>query len=89
MKSSKCEKPVDSDVSMDNSEPSISLPIDLFDKLHSYIALSNNYLMSISVEGDKILQSAELMNKAMELHKELDHAKKDAALEVWFGEDDE
>lgn len=71
-------KAVESSKSDDNSvpiQPSISLPTDLVDELHAFIALTNNYLMTISVQGDQILQSAEIMNNAMSLHKKLEEAK--------------
>lgn len=65
-----CEKPKDV-LPTDNSEPSSSLPTELIDKIRKFIALANNHVMSVPVEGDAILRSAEVMNKAQEIFKEL------------------
>lgn len=58
--------------SRDSVEIMVNVPSHLLVKLHAFIAHTNNHLMSISVCGDNILKSAEIMKLAMELHKELE-----------------
>lgn len=57
------------------AQPSISLPTDLVDKIRNFIALTNNHLMAIPVQGDLILGSAKVMNLAIEIHEELEVIK--------------
>lgn len=60
--------------SKDSNYPA-RLSQEMFEKIHAFIALSNNHLMSIPVQGDQILVSAEIMNMANELHKALEELK--------------
>ena len=55
-----------------NEEDMIQLPLDLIKKIHTFAASTNNYLMTVSVVGDDILNSAKLMIIAGEICKELD-----------------
>ncbi len=66
--SKSCEK-------VESDQPSISLPTDLVGKIRRFIALANNLLMTIPVEGNQVLKSAEVMNLAIELHEKLEGVK--------------
>lgn len=65
---------ISSDIVEYNAEK-VSLPKSLLEEIHNFIALSNNHLMNIPVQGDDILHSAEIMKLAGKLHKELEEIK--------------
>lgn len=53
----------------------IKVSIKLIQELRTFAAATNNYLMTIPVEGDNILMSASLMTDANKLFSELDKLK--------------
>ena len=65
------------------SENKVLLPKKLLADLHIFIASTNNYLLSQSVSGDSILQSAALMNKATELHNVLTQFERENLVNKW------
>lgn len=49
----------------------------LLDQIYTFIATSNNYLMTIPVKGDNVIASAKIMEKANELCLVIDEMRKD------------
>lgn len=74
MENSKTEKPKDLQQKSNQKcrENQVQISHDLFKKIQSFVALSNNHLMTIPVEGNQILNSAKVMNMALEIHEELE-----------------
>lgn len=55
----------------------IKVSTELLQKLYTFAASTNNYLMTIPVDGDNILRSAGLMKESNELFKTLKDLEKE------------
>lgn len=49
---------------MEDDKEMVEIDKELIKELYTFVAQANNYLMTISVDGDNILRSADLMKDA-------------------------